>query len=112
MRSGAIFRQVGPISNIHRFVVNGNKNSNGYTTKFVPQSISLNSDFSPATWSMTTLSAGTDDIVAQNGVIIAASGAVAITAGTYVNQTVTYNLVSSTTSDAYLQTDTQTLSGF
>ena len=40
---------------------------------------------------MTTLSAGTDDIVAQNGVIIAASGAVAITAGTYVNQTVTYN---------------------
>ena len=42
--------------------------SAGYTTKFVPQSISLNSDFSSATWSMTALSAGTDDIVAQSDV--------------------------------------------
>ena len=40
-----------------------------YTTKFVPQSISLNSDFSSAAYSMTAFSAGTDDIVAQSDVI-------------------------------------------
>ena len=111
MRSGAIFRQVGPISNIHRFVVNGRMGGYGYTTKFVPQSISSNSDFSSATWSMIALSAGTDDIVAQNGVSIAASGAsFTPAAGTYTNQTVTYSLVSSTPSDTYLQIATQALS--
>ena len=84
MRSGAIFRQVGTVSNIHRFVVNGFKNPNGYTTKFIVQSISLNSDFSSATWSMTALSAGTDDIVAQSGVTIAAPDAsFTPAAGTY-----------------------------
>ena len=111
MNSGAVFRQVGPISNIHRFVVGGRKNDNGYTTKFVPQSINLNSDFSSAAWSMAALSAGTDDIVAQSGVTIAAPDAsFTPAAGTYSNQTVTYHLISSTTSDAYIQTDTQTFS--
>ena len=42
--------------------------NNGYSTKFVPQSISLHSDFSSASWSMATLSAGTDDIVTQSDV--------------------------------------------
>ena len=40
----------------------------GYTTKFVTQSISLNSDFSLAIWPITALLAGTDDIVAQSDV--------------------------------------------
>ena len=39
-----------------------------YTTKFVPQSISLSSGFSSATWSMTALSTCTDDIEAQSDV--------------------------------------------
>ena len=65
---------------------------NIYTAKFVPQSISLNSDFSTATWSMTALSTGTDDIVAQSGVTISAPDAYFTpVAGTYANQTVTYN---------------------
>ena len=111
VRSGAIFRQVGPISNIHRFVVGGQKGNNGYTAKFFPQSISLNSDFSSATWSMTALSAGTDDIFSLSGVTIAAADAsFTPPSDAYTNQTVTYNLVSSITSDAYLQTDTQTFS--
>ena len=42
--------------------------SAGYTIKFVPQSISLSSGFSSATWSMKALSADTDDIVAQSDV--------------------------------------------
>ena len=40
--------------------------NNEWTTKFVPQLINLNSDFSSATWLMTALSACTDDIVAQS----------------------------------------------
>ena len=109
VRSRAIFRQVGVVSNIHRFIVGGSKSNNGYTTKFVPQSISSNSDFSSALWSMTALSAGTDDIVSQSGVTIDASAAGAYTDGTNVNQTVTYNLISSVTSDAYIQIATQSL---
>ena len=35
---------------------------------FFPQSISLSSGFSSDPWSMTALSAGTDDIVAQSDV--------------------------------------------
>ena len=62
------------------------------TTKFVPQTISLNSDFSSATWSMTALSSGTDDIVAQSGVTIAApTASFTPAAGTYLTQTVTYS---------------------
>ena len=65
-----------------------------YTTKFVPQSISLNLDFSLATWSMTALSTGTNDIVAQIGVTIAAPESSFIpAAGTYANQTVTYSML-------------------
>ena len=111
VRSGAVFWQVGPISNIHRFVVNGIMGNNGYTTKFVPQSISMNSDFSSAPWSMTALSAGTEDIIAQSGITISAPDASftpVIT--TYANQSVTYSLISSTTSDAYIQIATQILS--
>ena len=60
---------------------------------------------------MTALSAGTDDIIAQSGIAIAAPDAsFKPAAGAYINKTVTYNLVSSTTSDTYLQTDTQALS--
>ena len=63
-----------------------------YTIKFVPQSTSLNSDFSSASFSMTAISAGTDDILAQNGVTIAAPDAsFTPAAATYVNQVVSYN---------------------
>ena len=62
-------------------------------TKFTPQSIVLNSDFSSAAWSMTALSAGTENIVAQSGVTIAAPDvSFTPTAAAYTNQTVTYNL--------------------
>ena len=99
------------MSNIHRFVVNGYKNNNGYTTKFVPQSISLNSDFSSATWTMAALSSGTDDIVAQSGVTIAAPDtSYSPPSGTYTNQTATYTSISSATSDIYYQVKAQSLS--
>ena len=58
----------------------------------MPQLISLNSDFSSATWSMRALSLGTDDIIAKSGVTIAAPDASFTPAiETYKNLTVTYN---------------------
>ena len=99
------------ILNIHRFVVGGAKNNNGYITKFIPQSIILNSDFLSVAWLMTALSFGTDDIIAQSGVTIAAPDASFTPSNAvYTNQTVTYNFVSSTTLDAYLQIKAETFS--
>ena len=58
----------------------------------MPQSISLNLDFSPGSYSMTALSLGTDDIVAQSGITIAAADAsFTPAAGSYANQTATYS---------------------
>ena len=58
----------------------------------MPQLISLNSDFSSATWSMKALSLGTDDIIAKSGVTIAAPDtSFTPVALTYTNLTVTYS---------------------
>ena len=61
---------------------------------------------------MTALSSGTDDIVAQSGVTIAApTASFTPAAGTYLTQTVTYNSVSPTiSSDAYIQVQSQSIS--
>ena len=60
---------------------------------------------------MTALTAGTDTITAQSIVSIAAPDASFIPViTTYANQSVTYNLISPGTSNAYIQNETQTLS--
>ena len=77
-----------------KIYLNNYLNLNIYITKFVPQSISLNSDFSSASWPMTALSSGTDDIIFQSVVTIAAPDAsFTPAAGTYTNQSVTYNIM-------------------
>ena len=112
MSCGTIFRQVGLVIHIHRFATGGRIGVNGYTTKFVPQSISLNSYFSSAPWSMTALSSGTDDIISQSGITIAAADAsfTPVSTVTYTNQSVTYYSISNTISDVYFQVNTQTFS--
>ena len=57
---------------------------------------------------MTALSPGTDDIVDQSGVTIAAPDASFThpAVGIYISQTATYSLISSNTLNAYLQIDT------
>ena len=59
---------------------------------------------------MTVLSSGTDDITALSGVTIGTASSVTIGVVTYINQTVTYNKVSSTTSDTYYQVQLQSIS--
>ena len=51
-------------------------------------------DFLTAGWTITAISAGTADIVAQSGITIAAPDAsFTPAAGTYTNQSVAYNLL-------------------
>ena len=60
---------------------------------------------------MVALSSGTNIIIAQSGVTIAAPDTSFIpAAGTYSNQSVTYNLISFTTSYVYFQVNTQKIS--
>ena len=61
---------------------------------------------------MTAPSSGTDDIISQSGVTIAAADAsfTPVSTVTYTNQSVTYNIFSSTISDVYFQVNTQTYS--
>lgn len=85
-------------------------NPNGYTTKFIPESIDTYSDFTAGTYSMAALSAGTDDIISESGVTIAAATSVTITAASYTNLTVTYVQGATTTADIYYQTADQSAS--
>ena len=55
------------------------------------QSISAHPDFqTAATWSMSSLSSGTEDIVADSGMTIGAVTTQAVSAAAYTNLTVTY----------------------
>ena len=112
MNSGAIFRQeVGLTLNINRVVVGGNVGNNGYTSKLFPGSINSNPDYSSTAFTMTALSAGTDDINAQVGVTIATPDAsFTPVAGGYANQSVTYTQGSTSTSDYFIQTEVESFS--
>ena len=55
------------------------------------QSISAHPDFqTTATWTMNSLSSGTEDIVADSGQTIGAVTTQTVSAAAYTNQTVTY----------------------
>ena len=85
--------------------------SNGYTTKFIPQSIGLNSDFSTASWSITALAAGIDDITSEVGVILSAANKPFNPAtGAYTNLSAVYVQGATTTSNVYFQVAAQSLS--
>ena len=57
----------------------------------MPQSISAHPDFqTAATWTMNSLSSGTEDIVADSGQTIGAVTTQTVGAPSYTNQTVTY----------------------
>ena len=81
-----------------------------YITKFTPQSIVLNSDFSTGAYTLTALSAGSYDIVPLSGITIGSAGSSAVTSATYTNITLTYVEGTSVTSDIYYQTINQSFS--
>ena len=63
------------------------------TTKFIIDLITLNSDFPPASWSMTALSTDQDEIVAESGVTISCPDpSFTPDDAAYTNQSVTYTL--------------------
>ena len=84
--------------------------TNGYTTKFIPQSIGSNSDFTTTVLSMNVLPVGTDVITPESGVTIGVASSIAITAATYSNLSATYTPAPSTSSDVYFYTKAQSFS--
>ena len=99
-------------SNNHRFVGVGwiTTTGNGYQIKFIPESIGAYSNYTTGSYSLTALSAGTENITPQSGVVLsAADTSFNPTAGSYVNQTVIYTL-GTTTSDVYYQVLIQSIS--
>ena len=75
------------------------------------QSISAHPDFqTTATWTMNILSSGTEDIVADSGQTIGTVTTQTVSSPAYTNQTVTYVLGTSYTSDVNYLTADQTIS--
>ena len=84
--------------------------TNGYTTKFIPQSFGSNSDFTTIVLSMNALSVVTDVITPESGVTLGFASSITVTASTYLNLSTTYTQVSSTSSDVYFYTKSQSFS--
>ena len=82
--------------------------NNGYTTKFMVKTFEYHPDLSESSWSMVALSTGTDDIVPQTWVTIDSSTSLTPTNDVNTNQSVIY--VQSTTTKAYYQVSTQSIS--
>ena len=84
--------------------------TNGYTTKFIPQSIGSNSDFTTTVLSMNAIPVGTDVITPESGMTLGVASSIAITEATYLNLSTTYTQVSSTSSDVYFFIKAQSFS--
>ena len=81
----------------------------GYTTKFVIESISNNTDFATDSWTMNSLPSGTDDIVSVSIASIGSLLATSISTTAFIDQGFTY-IQSSTSSDVYFQILTESIS--
>ena len=87
------------------------KSNYGYTTKFVFESIGNNTDFTAPTFSMNSLTTGTDDIISESTMTISSLNAsYSPTSATYANQSVTYVQGTTVTSDVYYQITSQSIS--
>ena len=87
----------------------GEITSEGYIAKFLPNNIDSYSYFKPANWTMFLLSSGTNDITSESSYSISALTPESVSVGTYTNQTLTYFQLTSSTSDVYMRTETQSI---
>ena len=93
---------------VYRLVINGKYSSTqGYLAKFMVESITSLSEVSSATWTMNTISSGTDDLSSESFTFSTSSPSA--TSASYSNTSVTYTLTSSSTSDIYYQTSDKTI---
>ena len=75
----------------YRIIIAGSY-SNGYITKFLPESIDVHSDFTTTSFTMNVISTGTNDIISGNWITITIPALDTISALVKTNQTLTYNL--------------------
>ena len=87
---------------IYRFIVTGTLSSNGYIVKYNPSMFDSLTNFTSASWTMIVLLLGTEDITLTTSLILA-SLSQTVSNPPYTNQTLTYNLVSTSTSDVISQ---------
>ena len=88
---------------IHRFIVTGTLSNNAYIMKFYQSMFDSLTNFSPTTWTMNVLASGTEDITSTTSLSLT-SLSNSVSNPTYTNQTLTYNQVSTSTSDVISQT--------
>ena len=93
----------------YRLVGVGSMSSYGHISKFYPESIQAHPSFTTSTLVMNALASGTDNIVSETGVTIASSVTETVTTTSYTDQPENYLSVSSSNSDVYFQTSTQSL---
>ena len=84
---------------------------NRYQTKLFPASILSHSDFSATTSSAYgVLSSGTNSVITGSSLTISTASSIAVSSNTYNNQSISFAIASSSTSDVYYQVSDQSYS--
>ena len=81
-----------------------------YTKKLVPSAFDSQTDFSTGTLTFSILSSGVKDILSDTPAAISLATTQTVGSGSYTNQSYTYTVSSSATSDVLYQTSDQSLS--
>lgn len=89
----------------YRLIVTGFKSNAGFVTKFIATAIEAQTDFTTATLSFTLQPSGTNEILTDTAASISVATSESITSATYTNQSLTYTVTASTTSDVRYQTN-------
>ena len=82
--------------------MNGNDFTGWYTTKFVASAFDAQTNFATGSLTFSILASGTNDILLDTAATISAATSQAVGSGSYTNQSYTYTLSSSTTTDTLL----------
>lgn len=97
-------------NNMYRAVGVGKVSQNGYTTKFFIQAIDAHPMFTSSTVTMSAISNLVDAVIVESAVSILAPVSETVTTNSYANQTESYSIATSSTSDVYFQLNQQSFS--
>ena len=91
---------------IYRFIVTGTLSNNGYIMKYNPSMFDSLTNFTPSTWTMNVLASGTDDITSTTSLSLTSLSRT-VSNPSYTNETLTYNQVSASSYDVFINTNAQ-----
>ena len=87
---------------IYRFIVTGTLSNNAYIMKFYQSMFDSLTNFIPATWTLNVLASGIEEITSTANLSLTLSSQT-VSNPPYTIQSLTYNQVSTSTSDEFLQ---------